>query len=83
MLCSTLDFIYVLLFHNYLPLRKDNVVFLTDINTLIQKHALWQVWLKLFQCLWRRCRKDEKFTDKEPKDGERAIRKAHLSCQLR
>jgi hypothetical protein len=48
---------------------------------------LWtftQVWLELVQWFWRRSRKCESLqTDRQTDAGQQAIRKAHLSFQLR
>jgi hypothetical protein len=45
---------------------------------------LCQVWLKLAQWFWRRSRKCKSLqTHRRTDDGQRAIRIAHLSFQLR
>jgi hypothetical protein len=48
------------------------------------KNDLCQVWLKLAQWFWRRSPKCKSLqTDRQTDTGQRAIRKAHLSFQLR
>ena len=46
----------------YLPLVKDGSLHLNKLESPLPKDALYQVWLKLVQCFWRRRRKCEKFT---------------------
>jgi hypothetical protein len=76
-----------LLFAIISPWRKAIPFILTIYNPL-PKDDLCQVWLKLAQWFWRRSRKckslqtDER-TDGQTDDGQRVIRIAHLSFQLR
>ena len=78
-------------FHNYLPLEKGEALHLNKLESLSLRDTLCQVWLKLAQWFWRRRWKCEKFTDgrthgqtdRQTDDGRQAIRKAHLSFQLR
>jgi hypothetical protein len=72
-----------LLFCYYLPLGKRVVLHLYNSESPLPKDNMCQLWLKLAQRLWRRCRKCKSLRDRRTKDGQRAIRKAHLSFQLR
>jgi hypothetical protein len=47
------------------------------------KNNLCQVWLKLAQWFWRRSQKCKSFQTSGQTDGQRVIRKANLSFQLR
>jgi hypothetical protein len=68
-----------LLFCYYLPLEKGNPLHLNNLESPFTKNDLCQVWLKLAQWFWRRSRKCKSL----PTDGQRAIRIAHLSFQLK
>jgi hypothetical protein len=77
-----------LLFCYYLPLKRDNPLNLNKLESLPPKDDLYQVWLKLVQWFWRRSRKckslqTDRRIDGQTDDGQPAIRKAHLSFQLR
>jgi hypothetical protein len=52
---------------------------LNNFESLVPKDDLCKVWLKLAQWFWRRSRKCKRLQT----DGQMAIRKAHLSFQLR
>ena len=52
------------LFLYYLPLKNGGALHLNKLESFSLKNALCQVWLKLTQSFWRRCRKCEKLTDK-------------------
>ena len=78
------NFQYFLLFCDYLPLEKSNPLGFNNLESPPPKDDLCQVWLKLAQWFWRRSRKCKSLqTDKQTDDGQRAIRIAHLSFQLR
>ena len=66
----------------YLPLEKGVVLHLKKFESPSPKEALCQIWLQLDQWFLRRKWKCEKFTDRRT-DRQQAIRKAHLSFQLR
>ena len=70
----------VLLFHNYLPLKKGRALHLNNLESPSPKNALCQVWLKLASGSGE---EDENVkslqTDGRTDDGHQAIRKAHLS----
>jgi hypothetical protein len=77
-----------LLFRYYLPLEKGYPLLLNKLESPSPKDYLCQVWIKLVQWFWRRSRKCKSLqmdrrTDGQTDDGQRAIRKAHLSFQLR
>jgi hypothetical protein len=77
-----------LLFCYYLPLKKGNPLHFYNLESLPPKDEMCQVCLKLAQWLWRRSRKckslqTDRRTDRRTDDGQRAIRIAHLSFQLR
>jgi hypothetical protein len=73
-----------LLFCYYLPLEMGNPLHLNNLESPPPKDDLCQVWLKLAQWFWRRSRKCKSLqTDGQEDDGQQAIRKAHLSFQLR
>ena len=57
------------LFLYYLPLKNGGALHLNKLESFSPKNALCQVWLKLTQSFWRRCRKCEKLTDKRT-DGD-------------
>jgi hypothetical protein len=77
-------FIVFLLFCDYLPLERGNPLHLKNLESPPPKDDLCQVWLKLAQWLWTRSRKCKSLqTDGQKDAGQRAIRKAHLSFQLR
>ena len=42
------------LFHHYLPLEKSRALHLKKIESYLPNDALYQVWLKLALCFWRR-----------------------------
>ena len=67
----------------YLPLGKGIVLHLYNSESPLPKDDLCQLWLKLAQRFWRRSWKCKSLTDRQTDDGQRAIRKAHLSFQLR
>ena len=75
------------LFRYYLPLENGGALYLNKLESSLPKDALCQVWLKLAQWFLRRRGKCEKFRDRRTHrrtdDGQQAIRKAHLSFQLR
>ena len=78
------NFSVFLLFCYYLPLGKGVLLHLNNFESPPPKDDLCQVWLKLDQWFWRRSRKCKSLqTDGRKDDGQRAIRKAHLSFQLR
>jgi hypothetical protein len=73
-----------LLFCYYLPLERGNPLHLNKLESPFPKDDLCQVWLKLAQWFWRRSRKCKSLqTDGQMDDGQKAIRIAHLSFQLR
>jgi hypothetical protein len=73
-----------LLFRYYLPLEKGYPLLLNKLDSPLPKDDLCQVWLKLAQRFWRRSRKCKSLqTDGQTDTGQQAIRKAHLSFQLR
>jgi hypothetical protein len=73
-----------LLFRYYLPLEKGYPLHLNKLESPSPKDDLCEVWLKLVQWFWRRSRKCKSLqTDRQTDAGQRAIRKAHLSFQLR
>jgi hypothetical protein len=61
------------------PLREEQSPSYKQFKIPSPKDDLRQVWLKLAQWFWRRSRKSKSLQT----DGLRAIRKAHLSFQLR
>ena len=71
-----------LLFHYYLPLEKSVSLHLNKLESPCPKDDLCQVWLKLAQWFWRSQKCESLQTDRKT-DGQRAIRKAHLSFQSR
>jgi hypothetical protein len=76
------------LFRYYLPLGKGVVLHLYNSECPLPKDELCQLWLKLAQWFWRRSWKSKSLTDRrqtdgQTDDGQKAIRKAHLSFQLR
>ena len=82
------NFIIFFLISNYLPFKKILVPNFHNFESSEPKNALCQVWSKLVQWFWRRSQKCEKFTDRQTTDRQtddrqKAIRKAHLSFQLR
>ena len=79
-----LNFSVFLLFCYYLPLEKGYPLPLKTLESSPSKDDLCQVWLKLVQRFWRRSQKCKSLqTDGRTDDGQRAIRIAHLSFQLR
>jgi hypothetical protein len=77
-----------LLFRYYLPLEKGYPLRLNKLESPPPKDDLCQVYLKLVMWFWRRSRKCKSLqtdgqTDGQTDAGQRAIRKAHLSFQLR
>jgi hypothetical protein len=74
--------VYFLLFCDYLPLEKGVPLHLKKLESPSPKDELCQVWLKLAQwfCRSQNCKSLQ--TDRQT-DRQRAIRKAHLSFQLR
>jgi hypothetical protein len=75
-----------LLFCDYLPLEKGNLLYLNNLESPPPKDHLCQVWLKLAQWFWRRCRNVKVYRqrmDRQTDDEQWAIRIAHLSFQLR
>jgi hypothetical protein len=84
-----------LLFRYYLPLGKGVVLHLYNSESSLPKDDLCQLWLKLVQRFWRRSWKCKSLTDRrqtpdvrrqtdgQTDDGQKVIRKAHLSFQLR
>ena len=72
------------LFRNYLPLEKGEALHLKKLESPSPKDTLCQVWLKLAQwsCEEVKNRKSLQ-TDRQTDAGQKAIRKAHLSFQLR
>jgi hypothetical protein len=77
-----------LLFCYYLPLERGNPLPLNKLESPPPKDDLCQVWLKLAQWFWRRSQKckslqTDRRTDGQTDDGQKAIRIAHLSFQLR
>jgi hypothetical protein len=81
-------FILFLLFRYYLPLEKGYPLILNKLESPSPKDDLCQVWLKLVQRFWRRSRKckslqTDRRQDRQTDVGQRVIRKAHLSFQLR
>ena len=72
------------LFRNYLIFEKGVDLHLEIFESPLPKDALCQVWLKLAWWFLRRRWKCESLkTDRWTDDGQQAIRKAHLSFQLR
>ena len=80
------------LFCYYLPFEMDNPLHLNNLESPPPNDDLCQVWLKLAKWFWRRSRKCKSLqtdgqtdgqTHGRTDDGQRAIRKAHLSFQLR
>jgi hypothetical protein len=57
------NFSVFLLFCDYLPLEKSNLLHLNNLEPLPPKDDLCQVWLKLAQWFWRRSRKCKRTTD--------------------
>jgi hypothetical protein len=85
-------FIAFLLFRYYLPLEKGYPFRLNKLESPPPKDDLCQVWFKLALWFWRRSRKckslqTDRQTDRrmarQTDAGQRAIRKDHLSFQLR
>jgi hypothetical protein len=77
-----------LLFCYYLPLAKGVVLHLYNSESSLPKDDLCQRWLKLTKRFWRRSQKCKSLTDRrqadgQTDDGQRVIRKAHLSFQPR
>jgi hypothetical protein len=73
-----------LLFCDYFSLEKGNPLHLNNLESSPPKDDLCQLWLKLAQWFWRRSRKCKSLqTDGQMDDGQRAIRIAHFSFQLR
>ena len=76
-----------MLFCNNLPLEKGVALHLNKLESPPLMDALCQVWLKLAHWFWRRRWKYEKITDRQTDgrtdDGQKVIRKSHLSFQLR
>jgi hypothetical protein len=77
------NFSEFLLFRDYLPLEKSNPLHLNNLEFPPPKDDLCQVWLKLAQWFWKRSRKCKCLQTDGRTDGQRAIRIAHLSFQLR
>jgi hypothetical protein len=69
-----------LLFCYYLPLGKGVPLHFNNLESPPPKDNLCQVWSKLALWFWRRSQKCKSL---QMDDGQRAIRKAHLSFQLR
>jgi hypothetical protein len=72
-----------LLFCDYLPLEKGNLLHLNNLESPCPKDDLCQVWLKLALWFWRRSWKCKSLHTDKQTDGWRTIRIAHLSFQLR
>jgi hypothetical protein len=77
-----------LLFCYYLPFEKGYLLCLNKLEFPSPKNDMCQVLLKLAQWFWRRSRKCKSLQTDGQTDGQtdaeqRAIRKAHLSFQLR
>jgi hypothetical protein len=72
-----------LLFCYYLPLEKGNPLHFNNLESPPPKDDLCQVWLKLAQWFWWRSRKCKSLRTDGRTDGQKAIRIAHLSFQLR
>ena len=53
-----------LMFVNYLPLYKGVALHLNNFESFSPKDDLYQLWLKLAQCFWRRSRKCKSLTDR-------------------
>jgi hypothetical protein len=76
---------------NYLPFEEDLTLYFNNLKSPLPKDDLYQVSLKLASWFWRRrFFKISKYfvkvyrqTDGQKDDGQKAIRKAHLSLQLR
>jgi hypothetical protein len=68
-----------LLFRYYLPLEKGYPLLLNKLESPLPKDDLCQVWLELVQWFWR----SRKCKSLQTDAGQRAIRKSHLSFQLR
>ena len=77
------NFNIILHFRYYLPLEKGMALHMNKLESPLPKDALCQVLFKFVQWFWRRSWKCEKFTDGQTDDRQQAIRKAHLSFQLR
>ena len=76
-----------LLFRYYLPLGKGGVLHLYNSKSSLPKDDLCQLWLKLAKRFWKiswKCKSltDRHQTDGQTDDGQKAIRKAHLSLRL-
>jgi hypothetical protein len=80
-----------LLFCYYLPLERGNPLHLNKLESPSPKDDMRKVWLKLAQWFWRRSWKCKSLqtddqtdgqTDRRT-DGQKAIKIAHLSFQLR
>ena len=75
-------------FRNYLPVEKGVTLCFNKLESQSPKDALLQVWKKLTQekemkiCKVYRKQADGR-SDSQTDDGQQAIRKAHLSFQLR
>jgi hypothetical protein len=65
----------------YLPFEEDLALYLNNLEFPLPKDDLCQLWLKLACWFWRRSRKVKVY--KQTDDGQRAIRIAHLTFQLR
>lgn len=56
-------------------------------KSLLPKNALFQVWKTSAKWFWRKSRKRKKFADRQTDGqadaGQKVIRRAHLSFQLR
>jgi hypothetical protein len=77
-------FSVILVFRYYLPLEMGYLFCLNKLESPLPKNDLCQFWLKLVQWFWRRSRKCKSLqTDRQTDARQRAIRKAHLSFQLR
>jgi hypothetical protein len=78
------DFLKFSVYFYYLPLEKGYPLLLNKLESPSPKDDLCQVWLKLVQWFWRRSRKCKSLqTDRQTDTAQWAIRKAHLSFQLR
>jgi hypothetical protein len=80
------DFSVFLLFCDYLPMEKGNLLHLHNLQSPSPKDDLCPLWLKLAQWFWRSEVENVKVyrqTDSQMNDRQRAIRIAHLSFQLR
>jgi hypothetical protein len=69
-------------------LERGNPLHLNKLESPFSKDDLCHAWLKLAQWFWRRSRKckslqTDRRTDRQTDDGQKVIRIAHLSFQLR